>query len=78
MDEIRAVLPSQPDIIQLDKFSPAGVREAVDMAEGRCLISAAGGVTADNAADYAEAGAGLLVTSAPYYAKPSDVKVKLG
>jgi len=78
MDEVRAALPSRPDIIQLDQFSPAGVREAVDMAEGRCLISAAGGVTADNAADYAEAGAGLLVTSAPYYAKPSDVKVKLG
>jgi molybdenum transport protein len=78
MDEVRAVIPSLPDIIQLDKFSPAGVREAVDLAEGRCLISAAGGVTADNAADYAEAGAGLLVTSTPYYAKPSDVKVKLG
>jgi len=77
MDEVRAVLPSQPDIIQLDKITPAGVREAVDLAQGRCLISAAGGVTADNAADYAEAGAGLLVTSAPYYAKPSDVKVKL-
>jgi molybdenum transport protein len=78
MDEVKAVLPSRPDIIQLDKFSPAGVREAVYLAEGRCLISAAGGVTVDNAADYAEAGAGLLVTSAPYYAKPADVKVKLG
>jgi len=78
MDEVKAALPSLPDIIQLDKCSPADVREAVDLAEGRCLISAAGGVTADNAADYAEAGAGLLVTSAPYYAKPSDVKVKLG
>ena len=78
MDEVKAVLPSQPDIIQLDKFSPAGVREAVELAKGSCLISAAGGVTADNAADYAEAGAGLLVTSTPYYAKPSDVKVKLG
>jgi len=78
LDEVKAALPSQPDIIQLDKCSPAAVREAVDLAAGRCLISAAGGVTADNAADYAEAGAGLLVTSAPYYAKPADVKVTLG
>jgi molybdenum transport protein len=78
MDEVKAVIPSQPDIIQLDKFSPADIKKAVDLAQGRCLISAAGGVTVDNAADYAEAGAGLLVTSTPYYAKPSDVKVKLG
>jgi len=78
MDEVKAILPSQPDIIQLDKISPAGIKEAVDLAKGRCLISAAGGVNIDNAADYAEAGAGLLVTSAPYYAKPADVKVKLG
>ncbi|MDR1870262.1 MAG: ModD protein [Treponema sp.] len=78
MDEVKAVITSQPDIIQLDKVSPADIKKAVDLAQGRCLISAAGGVTADNAADYAEAGAGLLVTSTPYYAKPSDVKVKLG
>jgi len=78
MDEVKAIIPSQPDIIQLDKISPAGVREAVNLAKGSCLISAAGGVNAENAADYAEAGAGLLVTSSPYYAKPSDVKVKLG
>jgi len=77
MDEVKAALPSQPDIIQLDKCSPAGIREAVDLAAGRCLISAAGGVTVDNAADYAEAGAGLLVTSAPYYAKPSDIYVTI-
>jgi len=78
MDEVKAIIPSQPDIIQLDKISPDGVREAVNLAKGSCLISAAGGINADNAADYAEAGAGLLVTSSPYYAKPSDVKVKLG
>jgi molybdenum transport protein len=77
MDEVKAALPSQPDIIQLDQFSPAAVREAVDLAAGRCLISAAGGITADNAANYAEAGAALLVTSSPYYAKPADVKVKI-
>jgi len=77
LDEVKAALPSLPDIIQLDQFSPAAVREAVDIAEGRCLISAAGGITADNAADYAAAGAGLLVTSSPYYAKPSDVKVQI-
>jgi hypothetical protein len=35
------------------------------------------GVNKDNAADYAAAGADLLVTLVPYYAKPADVKVIL-
>jgi len=41
------------------------------------LLAAAGGVNAENAADYARAGADILVTSAPYVAKPRDVQVKL-
>ena len=41
------------------------------------LLSAAGGVTLLNIAEYVRAGAQLLVTSAPYYAPPADIKVKL-
>ena len=39
------------------------------------LVAVAGGVNARNAADYARAGADILVTSAPYWAPPSDVRV---
>jgi molybdenum transport protein len=38
-------------------------------------IAAAGGVNPANAADYARAGAHILVTSAPYFAPPADIKV---
>jgi len=41
----------------------------------RPLIAPAGGVTAANALDCARAGADLLVSSAPYFAPPADVKV---
>jgi molybdenum transport protein len=41
----------------------------------RPLVAAAGGVKASNAADYARAGADILVTSAPYAATPRDVSV---
>ena len=34
------------------------------------------GVNAGNAGAYAAAGADLLVTSAPYWAKPRDVQVR--
>ncbi|MDU1803205.1 MAG: ModD protein, partial [Bradyrhizobium sp.] len=40
-------------------------------------IAAAGGVNAQNAAAYAAAGADLLVTSAPYLARPCDVQVRI-
>ena len=66
------------DVLQLEKFTPeqlAACRGLVD-AEFACVkLAATGGVHADNAAAYVAAGADLLVTSAPYYAPPRDVKV---
>ncbi|MDR2160089.1 MAG: ModD protein [Treponema sp.] len=80
-DEAALALAAEPDILQLDKFTPRElglIAEAAARRGSRCIISAAGGVNKDNAAEYARAGAGLIVSSAPYYAKPADVKVVLG
>lgn len=68
------------DVLQLEKFTPQAValcREMLDRmpALNRPLLAAAGGIRADNAAAYVAAGAGLLVTSAPYTAPPQDVQV---
>ncbi len=68
------------DILQLEKFTPAAVATcrnalAAKGLTGRCLLAAAGGVRADNAAAYVAAGADFLVTSAPYTAAPQDVQV---
>ena len=69
------------DVVQLEKFTPPAVREIRFMLEGlappRALLAAAGGVTQANAAAYAEAGADVLVTSAPYAAPPRDVSVSI-
>ena len=40
-------------------------------------LAPAGGVTLANALAYARAGADLLVSSAPYFAPPADVKVRI-
>ncbi|MBB1073532.1 ModD protein [Rhodoferax sp. 4810] len=67
------------DVLQLEKFTPAAVAEVVDLTaqlNTSPLIAAAGGIHADNAADYARAGARLLVTSAPHIAPPRDVQVR--
>ncbi|WP_225864780.1 ModD protein [Ideonella benzenivorans] len=66
------------DVLQLERFSPAALAElrAALWAESLTTrLAPAGGVTLDNALDYARAGADLLVSSAPYFARPADVKV---
>lgn len=69
------------DVLQLEKFTPSAVAACRAAMTARGLdiwLAAAGGVTAANAVAYAQAGADLLVTSAPYFSPPADVKVVLG
>lgn len=68
------------DILQCERFSPEALAELIP--EVRALrpglvVSAAGGVRADNAEAYARAGCDLLVTSWPYFGRPFDVKMVL-
>lgn len=68
------------DVIQLEKWPVSEVTALCARLprEGkRPLLAAAGGVKPDNAADYARAGADMLVTSAPYFAPPRDVAVSI-
>jgi molybdenum transport protein len=68
------------DVLQLEKFAPADVATLVQQLAdrpSRPVIAVAGGVNASNVAAYAQAGAQVLVTSAPYTAKPRDVQVRI-
>jgi molybdenum transport protein len=65
-------------VLQLERFEPDRVRALGETLAARGLtpiLAIAGGVHAGNAVAYAAAGAGLLVSSAPYHAPPKDVKV---
>jgi molybdenum transport protein len=69
------------DVIQTEKFAPAQVMALVErlaITPSRPVIAAAGGINAENAAAYAQAGANVLVTSAPYQARPRDAQVRIG
>jgi molybdenum transport protein len=79
-DEAEAAARAGADVVQLEKFPPAQVAEVVARLAPikGVVVAAAGGVNGANAADYARAGAHVLVTSAPYWAKPVDVKVTIG
>ena len=80
VDEVMWFAAAGVDAVQLDKLSPEQVAEAVRAMASlpqRPLVAVAGGVTEANAAAYAAAGAGLLVTSYPYAAPPADISVTL-
>lgn len=77
LEEALAWAHGGADVLQLERFTPemvAQCRSALG-AGPRPRLAATGGVKADNAARYAEAGADFIVTSAPYAAEPRNVKV---
>ena len=80
VDDGAAAAAAGFDVIQAEKFTPADVAALAGRlasANPRPLIAAAGGINPDNAAAYAKAGAGILVTSWPYLARPRDVQVRI-
>jgi len=78
IDEALAFAAAGIDILQLERFSPEATAElaaALQRTGHPARLAAAGGVNEANAEAYVRAGAKLLVSSAPYHAKPADVKV---
>jgi len=75
LDELRAALPYNPDVILLDNMSPSLVRQAVDVVRkhstpNKIRTEASGGIALDNVREFAEAGVdwisvGALTHSAP-------------
>lgn len=79
-DDALALAWAGVDVLQLEKFSPDGVAEvarALAAMPRPPLLAAAGGIGAANAEAYARAGAKVLVTSSPYWAKPAEVQVRI-
>lgn len=75
LDELRAALRHNPDVILLDNMKPTLVRQAVETvlkhdAPNKILTEASGGITLENVREFAEAGVdwisiGALTHSAP-------------
>lgn len=79
MQEALAMATSGADVLQLERFTPEAVRQckvALHTSHLHPALAVAGGVNASNAVAYAEAGADILVSSAPYHAPPRDVEVR--
>ena len=66
------------DVVQIDKLTPdelSTVVKEIRLARPGIIISAAGGINAENAAAYAETGVDILVLSSVYFGKPADIGV---
>ncbi|EFM0214826.1 ModD protein [Escherichia coli O18ac:H14] len=72
--EAIAALRAQPDVLQLDKFSP---QQATEIAQIAPSLALTGGINLTTLKNYLDCGIRLFITSAPYYAAPADIKVSL-
>ena len=64
LDQLREVLPAQPDLILLDNMSVAQCAEAVAIVSGEVKLEASGGLTLDTAKAYAQTGVDYLAVGA--------------
>lgn len=79
MEEALAMATSGADVLQLQRFTPEAVRQCkltLHTSHLHPALAVAGGVNAGNAVAYADAGADILVSSAPYRAPPREVEVR--
>ena len=67
------------DVLQCEKMNPEDLEACVGLKKRfpPLLVSATGGIDIDNAYEFAKSGVDFLVTSAPYHAKPADIKVEM-
>lgn len=56
IDQVRAALEANPDIIMLDNMTPPRLRDAVALIGGRAVTEASGGVTLDTVREIADTG----------------------
>ena len=64
LDNVLRLHPNGADVVMLDNFSAAEVKEAVKRINGRLLTEISGGVTLSSVAELAAAGADLISSGA--------------
>jgi nicotinate-nucleotide pyrophosphorylase (carboxylating) len=69
--EVREAVEGGADVILLDNMTAQQVREASDLIKGRALIEVSGGITLQNVAEMAAAGADLISIGALTHSAPA-------
>jgi nicotinate-nucleotide pyrophosphorylase (carboxylating) len=78
LDQLRLALESSAEIIMLDNMSLDQMRAAVEIAAGKALLEASGGVTLDTVRAIAETGVDLISVGALTHSAPAlDISLDL-
>lgn len=70
LDQLREVLPLNPDLVLLDNMSPALCAEAVALVNGATKLEASGGISIENARTYALTGVDYIAIGALTHSAP--------
>lgn len=71
LDQVRAALFGRPDVILLDNMSPARVKAAVAIIDGRALVEVSGGMTLAKVRRMAAAGADFISVGSLTHSVPA-------
>ena len=70
IDQVEAALAAGAELVLLDNMAPSEVAKCVELVNHRCLVEVSGGVTLENVAAYAAAGADLISVGALTHSAP--------
>jgi len=78
LEELERALAARADVVLLDNFDPARLKEAVRRAKGRAVLEASGGVTLETVAEIAATGVDVISVGALTHSAPSaDIALDL-
>ncbi len=78
VEQARIALEAGADVIMLDNMAIEEMRQVVELAQGRALIEASGGIALDNVRQVAEAGVDLISVGAlTHSARSLDLSLEL-
>ncbi|MEP1931669.1 MAG: carboxylating nicotinate-nucleotide diphosphorylase [Roseibium sp.] len=80
LEQLQEALNSAPDVVMLDNMPPAVLKKAVELAGGKVLLEASGGIEMDTVKAVAEAGvdlisSGWITHSAPVLDLGLDIEI---
>lgn len=70
LDQLAEVLDAGADLVLLDNFTPAQMREAVAITDGRAVLEASGGLTLASAAEVGATGVDYIAVGALTHSAP--------
>ncbi len=70
LEQLKEVLPLNPDLILLDNMSPEMCAQAVALVNGKCKLEASGGISIASARAYAQSGVDYIAIGALTHSVP--------